>query len=62
MPSCLGCGKNLVEMSRKAVKGGAESRPNFRVVYRCENDQCDQKKAKKSFLDDGLLFIPLPDK
>jgi hypothetical protein len=62
MPSCLGCGEGLVEISRKIIKGEVVSgKPNFKAVYKCENDSCAQKGLKKSFLDDGLLFIPLPD-
>jgi len=63
MPSCLGCGKELVEISRKIIKGEiARPSPNYKVDYQCPNDSCGQKGKKKSFLDDGLIFIPLPEK
>ena len=62
MPSCLGCGKDMKETSRKIIKGEvASGRPNFKAVYQCGNDACKEKGQKKSFLDDGLMFIPLPD-
>lgn len=62
MPSCLGCGKELTEISRKIIKGEvAQGRPNYKAVYQCANPSCAEKGSKKSFLDDGLIFIPLPD-
>lgn len=62
MPSCLGCGKDMKEVSRKIIKGEvASGRPNYKAVYQCFNDACQQKGKKISFLDDGLMFIPLPD-
>ncbi len=63
MPSCLGCGQEMAEKSRKVIKGEvARNSPNYKVDYHCQNDSCGQKGKKKSFLDDGLIFIPLPDK
>ncbi len=62
MPSCLGCGKEMAEVSRKVIKGeGAKGRPNYKATYQCTNDACKEKGQKKGFLDDGLMFIPLPD-
>ena len=62
MPSCLGCGKDMTEASRKIIKGEvASGRPNYKAVYVCKNETCSQKGAKKSYLDDGLMFIPLPE-
>ena len=62
MPSCLGCGKDMVEVSRKIIKGEmAHGSPNYKVIYACENKSCGQKGAKKGFLDDGMMFIPLPE-
>jgi hypothetical protein len=63
MPTCLGCGKELTEESRKIIKGemAGGGAPNYKVVYRCANGSCEEKGAKKSFLDDGMMFIPLPD-
>jgi hypothetical protein len=62
MASCLGCGKEMKEVSRKIIKGEvASGRPNYKAVYQCANDACAQKGQKRSFLDDGLMVIPLPD-
>jgi hypothetical protein len=62
MPSCLGCGSEMKEISRKIIKGEvAAGKTNYKAVYSCQKDSCAQKGAKKSFLDDGLMFIPLPD-
>ena len=62
MPSCLGCGKDMKEMSRKIIKGEADhGSPNYKAVYQCKNDACAQKGQKRSYLDDGMMFIPLPD-
>ena len=62
MPSCLGCGKDLAEISRKIIKGEvAGGVPNYKAVYNCKNASCSEKGKKKSFLDDGMMFIPLPD-
>ncbi len=63
MPSCDGCGTEMKEISRKIIKGEASTgRPHFKAVYACEDKNCDQKGTPKGFLDDGLMFIPLPDK
>ena len=62
MASCLGCGKDMAESSRKIIKGGSSSgTPNYKVVYQCENESCKNKGLKVSFLDDGMMMIPLPD-
>ena len=62
MPTCLGCGKEMAEVSRKIIKGEmAHGSPNYKAVYQCANASCQQKGQKRSFLDDGLMFIPLPD-
>ena len=62
MPSCLGCGNEMKEVSRKIIKGEmANGTPNYKAVYQCSNEKCGQKGQKRSFLDDGLMFIPLPD-
>ena len=62
MPSCLGCGKELSEISRKIIKGEmAAGVTQYKAVYACQNHSCDEKGKKKSFLDDGLVFIPLPE-
>jgi hypothetical protein len=62
MPTCEGCGLEMKEVSRKIIKGeAATGRPNYKAVYRCENKVCAKKGVGKGFLDDGLLFIPLPD-
>ena len=62
MPSCLGCGKDMKETSRKIIKGEtAGAAPNYKAVYQCKNDACGQKGQKRSFLDDGMMFIPLHD-
>jgi len=34
---------------------------NYKAVYQCPNASCAQKGLKRSFLDDGMMFIPLPD-
>lgn len=63
MPSCLGCGEEMNETSRKIIKGEmAKGTTNYKVVYQCANSQCNQKGKDKRFLDDGMMFIPLPDK
>jgi hypothetical protein len=50
------------ELSRKIIKGEvASGKPNYKAVYACPNTACAQKGTKKSFLDDGMMFIPLPD-
>lgn len=52
----------MKEISRKIIKGElAAGKTNYKVVYSCQNPSCAQKGAKKSFLDDGLMFIPLPN-
>jgi hypothetical protein len=62
MASCLGCGKDMTEMSRKIIKGEkASGSPNYKVVYQCKNESCKNKALKISFLDDGMMMIPLPD-
>ncbi len=63
MPSCLGCGKELAELSRKIIKGevAGGGAPNYKAVYECKSGSCPEKGKKKSFLDDGMMFIPLPD-
>lgn len=62
MPNCLGCGEDMKEASRKIIKGEvATGRPNYKAVYACQNASCSQKGEKKGFLDDGMMFIPLPD-
>ncbi|HVZ80240.1 MAG TPA: hypothetical protein VHE12_05475 [bacterium] len=50
------------EVSRKIIKGEvAKGTPNYKVEYHCENVKCGKKGQRKAFLDDGLMFIPLPD-
>jgi hypothetical protein len=62
MASCLGCGKDMEETSRKIMKGGRSSGgPNYKVVYQCQNPSCSKKGLKIQFLDDGMMMIPLPD-
>jgi hypothetical protein len=62
MPSCLGCGEEMKQVSRKIIKGEvAAGGVNYKAVYQCEIESCDQKGLKRSFLDDGMMFIPLPD-
>jgi len=62
MPSCLGCGVEMKQVSRKIIKGEvAAGRVNYKAVYQCEIESCAQKGLKRSFLDDGMMFIPLPD-
>jgi hypothetical protein len=52
----------MAEVSRKVIKGEvASGKPNYKAVYKCAQDACKEKGVKKSFLDDGLMFIPLPD-
>ncbi len=52
----------MTEVSRKIIKGEmAQGSPNYKAVYHCANEKCGEKGRKKSFLDDGLMFIPLPD-
>jgi hypothetical protein len=52
----------MKEISRKIIKGEvAAGKTNYKAVYSCQKDSCTQKGAKKSFLDDGMMFIPLPD-
>ena len=61
MASCLGCGKDMAETSRKKMKGeGSGGSHAFKVVYQCKNEKC-KKGVKTSFLDDGMMMIPLPD-
>lgn len=63
MPSCLDCGEEMNEVSRRIIKGEmAKGTPNYKVDYHCENVKCGKKGQRKPFLDDGLMFIPLPDK
>ncbi|HET9870779.1 MAG TPA: hypothetical protein VFR02_09835 [bacterium] len=62
MPSCLGCGGEMKQVSRKIIKGEqASGHANYKAVYQCGNEKCTEKGAKKSFLDDGMMLIPLPD-
>jgi hypothetical protein len=62
MPSCLGCGKEMQEVSRKAIKGKAAAVGTaYKALYQCENSTCREKGKKKGFLDDGRMVIPLPD-
>jgi len=63
MPTCLGCGKEMKELSRKIIKGemAGGGAPNYKAVYACGSGTCKEKGAKKSFLDDGMMFIPLPE-
>ena len=62
MASCLVCGKDMVEASRKIIKGEVSgSGANYKVVYQCKNEPCSKKGLKISFLDDGMMMIPLPD-
>ena len=62
MASCLGCGKDMVEASRKKMKGeGSGGSANYKVVYQCKQESCKNKGLKISFLDDGMMMIPLPD-
>jgi hypothetical protein len=58
MPSCLGCGEEMKQVSRKLAKG---EKSVYKAVYQCLKDSCKEKGVKKSFLDDGMMFIPLPD-
>jgi hypothetical protein len=58
MPSCLGCGDEMKQVSRKLAKG---EKAVYKAVYQCEKKDCKEKSVKKSFLDDGMMFIPLPD-
>ena len=52
----------MKEISRKIIKGEmANGTPNYKAVYSCANEKCGEKGQKRSFLDDGLMFIPLPD-
>jgi hypothetical protein len=62
MPSCLGCGDEMTQVSRKIIKGEmAAGHANYKAVYQCKSEKCAEKGVKKSFLDDGMMFIPLPD-
>lgn len=62
MPSCLGCGTAMKEVSRKAIKGKTPAgRTNHKVLYQCQNGKCGEKGKPKGFLDDGMMVIPLPD-
>jgi hypothetical protein len=62
MASCLGCGKDMTEVSRKIMKGQkAGASPNYKVTHQCKNETCKNKGLKISFLDDGMMMIPLPD-
>ncbi|HUO58118.1 MAG TPA: hypothetical protein VMV05_08070 [bacterium] len=62
MPACLGCGKELAEISRKIIKGEmAAGVTQYKAVYACSNRDCGEKGKRKSFLDDGLVFVPLPE-
>jgi hypothetical protein len=62
MALCLGCGKDMVEISRKIIKGEVSGgRPNYKVVYQCKNESCSKKGLKINFFDDGMMMIPLPD-
>lgn len=62
MASCLGCGKEMAEISRKIIKEEVSGgRPDYKVVYQCKNNSCQSKGIKILFLDDGMMMIPLPD-
>jgi hypothetical protein len=62
MASCLGCGKEMLEASRKIIKGEVSSGcPNYKVVFQCQNSSCSKKELKIPFIDDGMMMIPLPD-
>lgn len=62
MASCLGCGKDMAEASRKIIKGEVSGgRPNYKVLFQCQNASCSQKELKIPFIDDGMMMIPLPD-
>jgi uncharacterized protein with PIN domain len=62
MPSCLACGGEMKEVSRKIIKGEVSSgRPNYKVLAQCPNPSCARKGVPTGFLDDGMMFIPLPD-
>ena len=63
MPTCLGCGNEMKEISRKIIKGemAGGGAPNYKAVYQCVHGACKEKGEKRSFLDDGLMFIPLPE-
>jgi hypothetical protein len=62
MASCLGCGNDMVETSRKIMKDKSSSKnPTYKVIYQCKNASCGKKGVKISFLDDGLMQIPLSD-
>jgi len=62
MSSCLGCGKDMTEVSRKIMKGaGSSGSANYKVIYQCQNSSCSKKGLKIPFLDDGMMIIPLPD-
>jgi len=62
MASCLGCGKDMAEASRKIIKGEVSGgHPNYKVVFQCQNPSCSKKGLKVPFLDDGMMMIPLPD-
>ena len=52
----------MKQVSRKIIKGEqASGHANYKAVYQCGNEKCTEKGAKKSFLDDGMMLIPLPD-
>jgi len=62
MASCLGCGKDMAETSRKIIKDtGSKGSSNYKVLYQCQNPSCSKKGLKIPFLDDGMMMIPLPD-
>jgi len=52
----------MTEVSRKVLKGkGSKGGNTFKVIYQCVNVSCKEKGQKRSFLDDGMMVIPLSD-
>ncbi len=61
MPTCLGCGDELKEVSRKKVQQPGYKNKVLKVVYQCPKADCKEKGLKKNFLEEGGMVIPLND-
>jgi hypothetical protein len=61
MPSCLGCGKALKELSRKKVKEPGTKNDLIKAAFSCPNPSCPEKGMKKFFLMNGMMVIPVSE-
>jgi hypothetical protein len=59
MPTCLGCGKIMKELSREKVKQPGTNTNLNKVAFSCQSLSCQEKGVKKLFLMDGVMVIPV---